>query len=86
MFFGDALEGRVRIELDDDGRLWDLTLDPRVTQLPVSELRAGLIEAFTRAQESLPPPPFADEAIQVASRRFEEISSVLYDLTRRAVR
>ncbi|MEV6306282.1 hypothetical protein AB0M02_43210 [Actinoplanes sp. NPDC051861] len=92
MFFGDALDGRVRIELGDDGRLWDLTLDPRVTQLPVSELRAGLIAAFTRAQDSLlgsfaaPALEDGSEAVEIASRRFEEISSVLYDLSRQAVR
>ena len=36
---GEAASGWIRVELAEDGRLWDVVLDPRVTSLPVSELR-----------------------------------------------
>jgi DNA-binding protein YbaB len=48
---GEAADGRVWVELDGDGRLNDLYLDPRVAYLPLEELRAALIEAFTVAQD-----------------------------------
>ncbi|BCY07060.1 YbaB/EbfC family nucleoid-associated protein [Actinoplanes sp. L3-i22] len=49
----DAADGRVWVELDSDGRLSDLYLDPRVSYLPLEELRAALIAAFTAAQDQV---------------------------------
>ncbi|MBB2945697.1 hypothetical protein FB565_005455 [Actinoplanes lutulentus] len=89
---GEAAGGWIRVELAEDGRLWDLALDPRVTSLPVSELRDGLMAAFSSAQLSL---PFAcgeafeeqvADASAMAERRFAEISTALYDICRRADR
>ena len=96
---GEAADGRIRVELDADGRLWDLTLDPRVTALPVDELRAALITAFTQAQDDLmdevaeAAEPYATafpqriaEVSADAERRFAEISTALYDIAKRADR
>ncbi|MFC7530398.1 YbaB/EbfC family nucleoid-associated protein [Actinoplanes sp. GCM10030250] len=105
---GTAADGRIRVELDGDGRLADLNLDPRVTHLPVDELRVALIDAFTRAQDQLYDEVseaasayktdlllmkaeatlllVKAEATEIADRRFAEISTALYDLSRRAGR
>lgn len=52
-YAGEAADGRVWVELDSDGRLNDLYLDPRVAYLPLEELRGALIDAFTAAQDQL---------------------------------
>ena len=90
---GEGAGGLVRIELDGDGRLWDVVLDPRITELPADELRTALFDAVTAAQDGVPAPPdagsFADAVADVnttAERRFAEISGSLHDLLRRAVR
>ena len=101
---GAGAAGRVRGELDDDGRLRDLYLDPRVTHLPLDELRHALMTAFADARDqidervaaALPPygrvaPPAQltaalDEATETAGRQFAEISTALFDLSRRAAR
>ncbi|GIF04270.1 YbaB/EbfC family nucleoid-associated protein [Actinoplanes siamensis] len=97
----EAADGRVRVELDADGRLADLYLDPRVAYLPLDELRAALIEAFTAAQDEVreragsrydgaaAPERLRDalaESSDTAERRFAEMSVALYDLSRRAAR
>ncbi|GAA2878345.1 hypothetical protein Acy02nite_15760 [Actinoplanes cyaneus] len=60
---GEAAAGRVWVELDSAGRLTDLYLDPRVSYLPLEDLRAALIAAFTTAQDRL-----ADRAVEATSR------------------
>src|SRR5690349_19040431 len=50
---GEAADGRVWVELDAEGRLTDLYLDPRVSYLPLEELRAALIGAITAAQDQV---------------------------------
>ncbi|MFI1990715.1 YbaB/EbfC family nucleoid-associated protein [Actinoplanes sp. NPDC020271] len=97
----DAAAGRVWVELDGSGRLTDLYLDPRVTQMPVEDLRAALIAAFTTAQDraaeqapSWHGAPVAPErltralaeASDTAERRFAEVATALNDLNRRAAR
>ncbi len=52
-YAGEAADGRVWVELDSDGRLTDLYLDPRVSYLPLEELRGALIDAFTAAQDQV---------------------------------
>ncbi|BBH65123.1 hypothetical protein ACTI_18080 [Actinoplanes sp. OR16] len=87
---GEAAGGRIRVELASDGRLWDLVLDPQVASLPVEDLRDGLFRAFLDAQECLSPASSDHFAQQVADasataeRRFAEISTALYDISRRA--
>ncbi|MEU8237316.1 hypothetical protein [Actinoplanes missouriensis] len=89
---GEAAGGWIRVELASDGRLWDLILDPRVTAMTAQDLRSGLVEAFLDAQECLAPATgeaFAQQvadASEAAERRFAEISTALYDISRRAVR
>ncbi|MEU4691749.1 hypothetical protein [Actinoplanes sp. NPDC023714] len=89
---GEAAGGWIRVELASDGRLWDLVLDPQVASLPVEDLRDELFRAFLDAQECLAPSFSEDFAQQVADasataeRRFAEISTALYDISRRAVR
>jgi hypothetical protein len=102
---GEAADGRVRVELDDDGRLYDLYLDPRVAYLPVEELREALFDAFTGAQDRLRDrsdvaaatryagtaaperlQAALTEASETAERRFAEVSTALFDLSRRAGR
>jgi DNA-binding protein YbaB len=92
---GEGAGGLVRIELDGDGRLWDVVLDPQITELPVDELRTALFDAVTAAQDGVPALPaagsasFPDAVADVnttAERRFAEISGSLHDLLRRAVR
>jgi DNA-binding protein YbaB len=102
--YGEAADGRVRVELDDDGRLFDLYLDPRVAYLALEELRDALFDAFDMAQDRLrertaeetsrygpvaPPERLKAalaEASDTAERRFAHVSTVLYDLSRRAGR
>ncbi|GAA4600859.1 DNA-binding protein YbaB [Actinoplanes octamycinicus] len=104
MAYGEAADGRVRVELADDGRLSDLYLDPRVAYLPLEELREALFDAFDMAQDTLRDQTDQDtsryaagaapdrlqavlaEASDTADRRFAEVSTVLYDLSRRAAR
>ncbi|WP_433792498.1 hypothetical protein [Actinoplanes sp. CA-252034] len=95
---GEGADGIVRIELDGDGRLWDVVLDPQVTELTVDQLRTALFDAITAAQAGMPAPsapagpPASDFEASVADvntaaeRRFAEISAVLHDLSRRAAR
>ena len=94
---GEGADGLVRVELDGDGRLWDVILDPQVTGLPVDELRTALFDAITEAQAGLPPFPSGSgsdfgfeeavaDATGAAERRFAEISEALHDLARQAVR
>jgi len=96
---GEAAGGLIRVELDADGRLWDLELDPRVTAWPVTELRDALVAAITQAQDELRDeveaasqayaaafPQQVAEAIALADRRFAEISTALYDIAKRADR
>jgi DNA-binding protein YbaB len=89
---GEGADGLVRIELDGDGRLWDVVLDPQITELPADELRTALFDAITAAQDGLPTrtaDTFEDTAAEintVAERRFAEISEALHDLSRRAAR
>lgn len=94
---GEAENGLIQVELDGDGRIWDLTVDPRAMALSADEFRVALITAFTRAQDQVheqvtaaaaayateTPPP---DAIEMADRRFAEISLALHDLTRQAAR
>lgn len=61
---GEAADGRVWVELDGEGRLTDLYLDPRVAYLPLDELRAALVEAFTAAQDGV------REQAEAATTRF----------------
>jgi len=98
---GEAAAGRVWVELDSAGRLTDLYLDPRVTSMPLEDLRAALIAAFTTAQDraaeqapsrySTPAAPerltnALAEASDTAERRFAEVATALNDLNRRAAR
>ncbi|GIE34195.1 hypothetical protein Ait01nite_072400 [Actinoplanes italicus] len=89
---GEGAGGLVRIELDGAGRLWDVVLDPQVTELTVDELRTALFDAVTEAQDGMrmPEPPSFEDAVAdvntAAERRFAEISEALHDLSRRAVR
>ncbi|GIF40569.1 hypothetical protein [Actinoplanes xinjiangensis] len=86
---GEGADGLVRIELDGTGRLWDVVLDPQVTELTVEELRTALFDAITAAQGGLPVPDFEASVADVntaAERRFAEISAALHDLSRRAGR
>lgn len=92
---GEGADGLVRIELDGAGRLWDVVLDPQVTELTVDELRTALFDAITGAQAAMPaqtamPAPAFDTAVAdvntTAERRFAEISEALHDLSRRAAR
>ncbi|WP_328468024.1 YbaB/EbfC family nucleoid-associated protein [Actinoplanes sp. NBC_00393] len=105
-FVGQAADGRVQVELDADGTLRDIVLDPRVAYLPVEELRVALLTAFASAFEevqSQPPPEYPaasaasaasaeelnsalTEATDAAERRFAEISTALFDISRRAGR
>ena len=94
-FVGTAAAGRVQVELDPDGTLRDIFLDPRVAYLPVEELRDALVTAFTQAQSLVRDQAPADpdeltsaltEASDLAERRFAEVSTALFDLTRRADR
>jgi DNA-binding protein YbaB len=85
--FGEGADGLVRIELDGEGRLWDVVLDPQVTELTVDELRTALFDAITGAQAGQP--GFEASVADVntaAERRFAEISQALHDLSRRAAR
>jgi len=96
----NGFDGLVRVEFDEDGTLRDLDLSPRVAYLPVEELRDVLFRAFTEAQEAARPQAPADysvasarelnealtEASDLAERRFAEVSTALYDITRRAGR
>lgn len=66
---GEAADGRVWVELDTDGRLTDLYLDPRVSYLPLDELRAALIEAFTAAQDQV-----RERAVEATSRYGESVA------------
>jgi DNA-binding protein YbaB len=61
--YGEAVDGRVRVELDADGRLSDLYLDPRVAYLPLEELRDALFDAFDMAHYAL-----RDRTAEAASR------------------
>ena len=87
---GEGADGLVRIELDGDGRLWDVVLDPRIAELTVADLRTALFDAITAAQDGLPArtdfDAAADEINTTAERRFAEISEALHDLSRRAAR
>jgi len=88
---GEGADGLVRIELDGDGRLWDVVLHPQVTELPVDEVRTALFDAITEAQAGLPVASSGlEEAVAdatcAAERRFAEISEALHDLSRQAVR
>jgi DNA-binding protein YbaB len=86
---GEGAGGLVRIELDGAGRLWDVVLDPQVTELTADELRTALFDAVTGAQGAMPPPAFDAAVADVnttAERRFAEISEALHDLSRRAAR
>ncbi|BCJ45874.1 hypothetical protein GCM10010168_57060 [Actinoplanes ianthinogenes] len=98
--YGEAADGRVRVELEGDGRVSDLYLDPRVAYLPLDELRVALLEAFDMAQAGLRDRPGRYDAVatperlrnalaeasDTAERRFAEVSTALYDLNRRAAR
>ncbi|WIM98506.1 hypothetical protein ACTOB_002107 [Actinoplanes oblitus] len=103
--YGEAADGRVRVAIEDDGRLSDLYLDPQVAYLPLDELRVALLEAIDMAQDRLRDRSAAEttsrygavagpdrlkaalaEASDTAERRFAEVSTVLYDLNRRAAR
>jgi DNA-binding protein YbaB len=66
---GEAADGRVWVELDEDGRLVDLYLDPRVSYLPLEELREALIRAFTEAQEQM-----RERTAEAASRYGETVA------------
>lgn len=82
---GEGADGLVRIELDGEGRLWDVVLDPQVTELTVDELRTALFDAITEAQAGSDS-GFEDavsEATGAAERRFAEISAALHDISRR---
>ncbi|GGN34112.1 DNA-binding protein YbaB [Actinoplanes campanulatus] len=87
---GTGADGLVRIELDGDGRLWDVVLDPQVTELTVDELRTALFDAITEAQAGMETEhrtAYEDAVADVntaAERRFAEISAALHDLSRRA--
>ncbi len=90
---GSGADGLVRIELDADGRLWDVVLDPQITELTVDELRTALFDAITEAQAGVPATGGTDtfdnavsDATSAAERRFAEISEALQDLSRQAVR
>lgn len=87
---GEGADGLVRIELDGDGRLWDVVLDPQITELSADELRTALFDAITTAQDALPSQDAFEDAVAdvntAAERRFAEISEALHDLSRRAVR
>ena len=93
---GESDDGRIRVELDGDGRIWDLVVDPQAMALPADAFRAALITAFTEAQDQVREQVMAaaayaagtppQDAVETADRRFAEISLALYDLTRRAAR
>jgi DNA-binding protein YbaB len=86
---GEGADGIVRIELDGAGRLWDVVLDPQVTELSAEELRTALFDAISAAQAGVPAPDFEASVAEVntaAERRFAEISEALHDLSRRAAR
>jgi len=94
---GEAADGRVRVVLDPGGRVTEVELADDVTEMPVRQLSAALTAAFQRAQAAagaefagLPPAErlaaASERAMADAERRFNEISTVLYDLDRRAGR
>jgi hypothetical protein len=94
---GEGADGLVRVELDDGGLIGNVVLDERAMDLPAARLSAGLVDAIREAQERvalrLAEQPStqrlaaaAAEATLEAERRFDEISTVLHDLDRRAGR
>ncbi|MEV0901219.1 hypothetical protein [Actinoplanes sp. NPDC049802] len=88
---GSGADGLVRIELDGNGRLWDVVLDPQITELTVDDLRTALFDAITEAQAGLVAEHRTDyenavaDVNTTAERRFAEISAALHGLTARAV-
>ena len=83
----------VQVEFDDDGRVVDVWLDPRVMSLSVESMRSLLVSALQGCSVASPyavaPPDrlraVSAEATELAERRFAEISAALFDLSRRAV-
>ncbi|SDT75357.1 hypothetical protein [Actinoplanes derwentensis] len=90
---GEGADGLVRIELDGAGQLWDVVLDPQITELSVAELRTALFDAITEASANFAASSFAEEsssfaeavadATGTAERRFAEISEALHGISRR---
>ena len=97
---GGSADGRVRVELDPSGRVRDITFDRDVAELRealITAFQRAQDAARAAAEESagsryggLPSAQrleaAAAEATAAAERRFAEISTVLYDLDRRAER
>jgi hypothetical protein len=91
---GEAAGGQVRVVLDGSGRVRDVVLAGEMSMPRLSE---ALVAAFQQAQDIIGSRrPYggmpererleaaAAEATAAAERRFEEISTALYDLERRA--
>ena len=97
---GEAAEGSVRVELDAGGMVRDVVVEQQAMTMSARQLSEALVTAFQAAQDAaresaqqygdLPSrerlQAAADEATANADCRFEEISTALYDLTRRAER
>jgi hypothetical protein len=94
---GEAADGRVRVVLDGSGRVRDVVLTDRAGEMSMPRLSEALVVAFQQAQDTVRSRgPYggvpererleaaAAEATAAAERRFEEISTALYDLDRRA--
>lgn len=81
---GEGADGLVRIELDSAGQLWDVVLDPQVTELSADDLRTALFDAITAAQAGhFDFTGVVTDATSAAERRFAEISEALHDISRR---
>lgn len=56
-FTGDALDGRVRAEVDAGGRLARLDLDPKVLREPLEQIAAAITAAVNAALDRRPAAP-----------------------------
>ena len=98
---GVALDGRIRVELDDAGLVHNVELSPQVMRLQAAELGHALVAVLRQAQQAVQTEreraagdvsvaerlqALLGEADAVADRRFGEVATALYDLTRRAER
>jgi DNA-binding protein YbaB len=53
-FAGEAADGRVRAEVDVDGRLRELHLDPKVLREPLDDVAAAVVVAVNAALDARP--------------------------------
>jgi DNA-binding protein YbaB len=94
-------DGGVRVELDATGRVCDVFLDEQVMHWSPAALSEALTAAFQDAQDRARQAAVAEygglpsqgrlrsaleESTAAAERQFTELSTALYDLSRRAER